>query len=422
MRLISLLLFLLISSEVFPQEVINYDETKVPAYKLPDPLKCFSGQKVRNLKTWEKKRKPEIKDAFEQLQYGKIPGDLPLDSWQIAEESDKALGGKAIRRQVVLTFRKNGMTLNSGLLIYLPKKEGKVPVFLGYNFNGNHAVLNDPEIIITDSWARNEPSYGTINNQFTEQSRGVESDLWAIERIIKSGYGVATMYYGDIDPDKDDFSDGIHPFFYKKGQVKPGNNEWGSIAAWAWGLSRALDYLEKDPSVDASKVIVMGHSRNGKTALWAGATDPRFAIVISNNSGCCGAALSKRKFGETVQRINNSFPHWFCGNFKSFNNNESSLPVDQHELIALIAPRPVYIASAAEDQWADPKGEYLGGYFASPVFKLYGKTGLTAPDMPPVNQPVMNTIGYHIRTGKHSVTNYDWEQYIHFADLHFKNK
>ncbi len=387
----------------------------MPNYILPDVLTTFKGKKVKSEKAWEKKRRPELLNYFTENMFGKVPGEIKISSVEILEQSEKAYDGKARRRQVALNFSKNDKKLSFTILIYLPANVKKSPLIAGYNFTGNHSVNNDVNVIISEAWSENRPSLGITNNRFTEQSRGAESDRWDIEKILEAGIGVATIYYGEIDPDKNDFTDGIHPLLYKKGQEKPEPNEWGSIAAWAWGLSRAMDYFETDNEIDASKVIVFGHSRLGKTALWAGATDRRFAAVISNDSGCGGAALSKRAFGETVGRINSSFPHWFCGNFKNYNNKEDLLPVDQHELLALIAPRPLYVASAEDDKWADPKGEFLSAYFATPVYRLYGKKGIPDDVMPPVNQPVQNTVAYHIRTGGHDVTSYDWEQYIKWA-------
>lgn len=411
-----LLIVLLTSQLVFCQQFTpNYDESKVPQFVVPDPLLTFNLKKVKNVKDWDKKRRPELLKYFTQNMFGEIPGELKIKSIEVLEESDNAMDGKAKRKQVQLSFEKKGKSLDFTILMYLPKNVTKAPVFLGYNFDGNHTVTKDVNVIISDAWAENDPSMGINYNQLTEQSRGAKTSRWAIEKMIDAGIGLATIYYCEVDPDKNDFSDGIHPLLYVDDQEKPAINEWGSIAAWAWGLSRAMDYLEKDSDVDASKVIVFGHSRLGKTSIWAGVTDKRFAGVISNDSGCGGAALSKRQFGETLWRINTSFPHWFCKNFHNFSKKEDTMPVDQHELLALIAPRPLYVASAEEDQWADPRGEFLSAYYATPVYHLYSKKGIESIKMPEVNQPIQNTVAYHIRTGKHDVTDFDWEQYIKWA-------
>jgi hypothetical protein len=305
------------------------------------------------------------------------------------------------------------------ILIYRPAKaRHAVPAFLTLNFRGNHTIHHDRSIRLPHSWVRGRTKGETVNNRATEQGRGVAATRWTVETILKRGYALATVYYGDIDPDFDDgWQNGVHALY-----PKPKPDEWGSVASWAWGLSRALDYLETDQMIDAKRVAVMGHSRLGKTSLWAGASDPRFALVISNNSGCGGAALSRRTFGETVKRINTSFPHWFNDNFQKYNGNENTCPVDQHMLIALAAPRPVYIASAVEDRWADPHGEFLSGLHANPVYQLYKLPGMPATKQPAVDKPVMGTIGYHVRTGKHDVTDFDWEQYLKFADKHLKAK
>ena len=393
----------------------NYDEDKVPEFVLPNPLLTFSGKEVKTIQSWEDERRPELLDFFTQRVYGEVPSELAISSFKIVEQSNSAIEGKANRKQIELSFNKNGKELSFNILLYLPKGIEKAPVFIGYNFYGNHTVNIDPHILISDAWTSNNDSFGITNNQLDGKSRGVRSNRWAIEKMIDAGFGLATIYYGEIDPDKNDMTDGIHSLFYSKNQKAPAKNEWGSIAAWSWGLSRAMDYLEEDADIDATKVIVFGHSRLGKTSLWAGATDQRFAAVISNNSGCGGAALSKRKFGETVWRINTAFPHWFCDNFNEYNNNEEQLPVDQHELLALIAPRPLYVASAEEDEWADPQGEFLSSYYASPVYQLYNKSGIISSERPPINEPIQKTVAYHIRSGKHDVTDYDWEQYIKWA-------
>jgi hypothetical protein len=411
-------LVLFVSTSAIAQ--VNYDEAKVPKYTLPDPLVLVSGERVKDAKTWQTKRRPEIMRLFETQMYGRTPTEAAKLSFDVTSVDSKALGGLAIRKEVTIKATgPSGKTATFDLLIYLPAKAKKpVPTFVGLNFRGNHTIHSDPAIKITKAWLRRGDK--EVNNRTTAKDRGKSAGRWQVEKIVAHGYGIATIYCGDIDPDfHDGFKNGVHPLFYKKGQTKPAPDEWVSIGAWAWGLSRALDYFKTDKQIDHKHVAVIGHSRLGKTSLWAGAQDERFALVISNNSGCGGAALSKRAFGETLKIINRAFPHWFCGNFKKYNGNESALPLDQHMLITLMAPRPVYIASAQQDRWADPHGEFLSGLHASPVYRLLGKSGMPIDKMPAVNTPVHGTIGYHVRTGKHNVTEYDWMQYLKFADKHF---
>ena len=399
----------------------NYDEQKVPEYTLPDPLLMSNGNKVANARAWRSERRPEILDLFRTHVYGRSPVERPVNMlFKVFDLDRKALGGLAVRKQVTVFFTGDEKGPKMDILVFLPKNvEKPVPTFVLLNFGGNHTVHTDPKIRLSMIWMR--PGAGVENHRATEQSRGKSASRFPIEQILKRGYGLATIYYGDIDPDfHDGFKNGVHPAFDTRSDHGRESDAWGSIGAWAWGLSRAMDYFETDADIDQSKVAVLGHSRLGKTALWAGAQDQRFAIVISNNSGCGGAALSRRCFGETVKRINTSFPHWFCENFKKFNGREDELPVDQHMLIALIAPRPVYVASADEDLWADPRGEFLSCRQAGPVYQLLGEVGLPVKQMPDLNQPVRGgRVGYHIRSGRHALTEYDWKRYMDFADGHF---
>ncbi|HIG29381.1 MAG TPA: acetylxylan esterase [Verrucomicrobiales bacterium] len=400
----------------------NYDESKIPAYELPPLLISESGEKIKTVEAWEKTRRPEILDLFRSQMYGKNPGRLAYMKFVTTESTTSALNGKSLRKQISVRFDGTEEGPQMEILLYLPASaKGPVPVFVGLNFGGNHTIHSDPAIHISKSWMRNRKDSGVIDHKATEAARGKSAGRWAVNEINQRGYGLATIYYGDIDPDfEDGFKNGVHAMFYRNEQKGPKSDEWGSIATWAWGLSRAMDYFETDASIDHRRVAVMGHSRLGKTSLWAGAEDSRFALVISNDSGCGGAALNRRAIGETVHRINTSFPHWFCDNFIQYNNKENSIPFDQHQLIALMAPRPVYVASAEQDRWADPKGEFLSAKHASPVYRLYGKKGMGQEEMPQVNQPIHNQIGYHIRSGKHNVTDFDWTQYLNFADQHLR--
>ncbi len=396
-----------------------FTKKELLALELPENLRLINGKKVRRAKKWESKRRPELLALFENLVYGKIPGELDYSSVDAIEEGNNAISNKAIRKQVLLTFKKGNLELPVNLLMYLPKTKKKVPVFLGYNSTGNHSVIYDPEIFLTEAWVIDNPSLGIINNQITEQSRGVMSSHWPIEKIIDSGYGLVTFYYGEIDPDKDDFTDGAHPFFYDNLFTRPNIKEWGAIAAWAWGLIKAMDYLHEEEMVDEERVIAIGHSQLGKAALWASALDERFAMVITNNSGIGGAALFNWHEGEAIKDVNDKYQHWFCDGFNYYNFNERVLPIDQHNLIGLIAPRPVYIANRLGGH--NPAREFLSAYFATPVYKLYGKKGIEEAILPKASQPIMNQVGYHLRYGKSGNILYDWQQYILFADFHLKN-
>jgi hypothetical protein len=373
---------------------------------IPPLLTSKDGKNISSVKQWEKNRRPEIQALVESEMYGKVPAEMKIAEVTILDQDDLAMKGKAIRKQVKLTFRGNEKELSVEMLMYLPKGLKSYPTFLGYNFGGNQIVYNDTAIHIAKEW------------NGAARPRGVETANWEVEKLINAGCGVATMYYWDIAPDREDFSIGIYPLMYKQGQTQPASDEWGSLAAWAWGLSRALDYLKTDKQVDGNKVIVLGHSRLGKASLWAGALDQRFAAVISNNSGCGGASIYRDKAGETLLKMNNRFPRWTAKNFKKYTEHEELLPFDQHMVLAMVAPRPLYVASASEDAWADPKNEFKSALLASDVYHLYGLKGIESDVFPALNTPVGATVSYHIRNGKHDILAYDWDQYIAFAKKH----
>jgi hypothetical protein len=408
------------SSEARPQGLppANEDESKVPSYRLPDPLVLADGTRVTTADAWRARRRREILRLFEELMYGKSPTDKVKVSATVKSTDAHALGGKATRKEVTIAFGAKADGPKMDLLLYVPNAaKGPVPAFLGLNFDGNHTVHHDRGIGLAHVWPRARSARHESGRRATEESRGSSASQWQVERVLERGYALATIYYGDIDPDFDDqFQNGVHPLFYKNGQTHPADNEWGSIGAWAWGLSRAMDHLITEPAIDGKRVIVMGHSRLGKTSLWAGAQDERFAAVISNDSGEGGAALSRRRFGETIHHINTAFPHWFAKNYHRYNDREHELPMDQHMLISLIAPRPVLICSATEDHWADPRGEFLAAKGADPVYRLLGTDGLAAREMPGPSVLIWSTVGYHLRPGKHDVTAADWDAYLDFAD------
>lgn len=394
---------------------INFDESKVPAYVLPDPLTLADGTKVTTTSAWKNKRRKELVTLLSDQEYGRTPSGKIAVSYAVVREVPNALNGKAVQRQVRFTFTGNGRQVQALLLLYIPKnREGKVPVIVSYNFKGNHSIQTDPNILYSPGFEI------AIPKDNPDWARGSQYDRWPVEKIIDRGYALATMCYHDIFPDSPEFRDrSIQALFPDYETAKTRSDFWGAIGAWAWGSSRIADYLYTQKWVDRNRIALTGHSRQGKAALWAGAQDERFKLIIANNSGCSGDALSKRVFGENIYAITSAFPHWFCKNYNQYQQNEASLPFDQHELIALMAPRPVMLTSSSLDRWADPKGQFLSAQAASPVYELFGLKGLTGYAMPPLHEPIMNDVGYYIKHGIHSVTNYDWDNYLDFCDLHF---
>lgn len=404
----------------------NTDETKVGALPLPDVLRTADGTPIRDVAAWRAHR-PALLETFAREVYGRTPTPSPTARppglrWETTSTDRTALGGKATRKEITVHFtaRADGPKLH--LLIYQPNAgPAPYPAFLGLNYYGNQCVNADPGITVSTAWMRANPEFGIVQNRATAKTRGAHAHRWEIEKIIARGYATVTAYYGDLCPDHaGGLAESVGALFATGSTEKRAPDAWGAIGIWAWGLSRALDVLAADREIDARRVAVHGHSRLGKAALWAGAQDERFALVISNNSGAGGAALGKRDFGESVAMLNQNFPFWFALNFRAYNGREAALPVDQHQLLALVAPRPLYVASASLDLHADPRGEFLAAQFAEPVYALYGQPGLGVAHQPPVDHPVGATVGYHLRTGKHDITAYDWEQYLAFADRHLR--
>jgi hypothetical protein len=393
-KTISLLLIFFFSFQMSYAQ--NYDESKVGEYQLPKLLVTESGQSVSTSEQWENIRRPEILKLFEDHVYGQVPKDFDDIKFKVINQDKKAMNGKATLKKVAITVSRNNKSVTMNLLMFTPNKVKKpVPMFL---------VINHRGIKTMDVTRQNKDGF------------------WPAEEVIEAGYGISGFDVIDVAPDdKVKFTEGILDKLYPE-QLEM-DNGMRALGAWGWGAARAIDYFEKDKSVDATQIISVGHSRGGKSSLWFGAQDKRVAITVSNESGNTGAALSRRNFGESVDRITTNFPYWFCPNYRKYAGNEDKLPVDQHMLIALIAPRAVYVASAAEDLWADPKGQYLALKEAQPVFNLYGIETDLPPKMPEVNEQIIRShAGFHNREGKHNMTPYDWQQFIKFADAYFNKQ
>lgn len=388
-------LALILSVFIVSAQCQNYDESKVPSYTLPDALKTLHNTTVDDTTKWQTVRRPEIVTLFENNIYGQMPKTYDSIRFFVKNENAEAMRGKAHLKEVVIDIFKSNKSVKINLVLFVPNKiQYPAPAFLLIN---NRSKDN------------------------TDPTRTIKSGFWPAEMVIDSGYAIAAFQVNDVAPDSaQTFQSGVLQL-YPDQLTK--NNGMKAIGAWAWAASRVMDYFEKDPAIDAKKVALVGHSRGGKAALWAAAQDQRFAITFSNCSGNTGAALARRRFGETIKMINDHFPHWFSDNYKKFNDKEDSLPVDQHMLIALMAPRPVYATSASKDLWADPKGSFLSLKNAENVYKLYGLTSNLPANPPPVDTPVINSqLGYHNRSGEHDLTPYDWANFIKFANYHHLKK
>ncbi len=382
--------------------------------ELPDPLVLFNGTRVTTAQQWKEQRRPELKALFEHYMYGAAPAAPKIEAVVLRTDA-KFMDGRATLKEVQINFGPQ-TTPKLHLLLIVPNgRQQKAPVFLGMNFCGNHTVTADPHVLLPAVWM---PAYctGVVDNKPTEAARGSQKEVWNADLIISRGYALATFFSGDIDPDRPDFTDGVHPHFLKAGQTQPGPHEWGTIAAWAWGYSRAIDYLVTDPDLDAKRIAAVGHSRNGKTTLLAAAFDERIALAIPHQAGCGGTAPSRHKVGEQVKQINDRFPHWFSDSFTAFNDQVERLPFDQHCLVAMCAPRPVLLSNAIEDTWADPDGQFRVLQAAEPVYKLLGAPG-TEPGYTPAPGKLMNArLGYFLRLGKHSMNREDWQAFLDYAD------
>ncbi len=397
------------------------DTTPVQTLPLPDPLLCADGTRVQGTTTWRKKRRPELLRLFESQVYGKTLVGRPENlRFVVREEKKDARGGKATRLRVGILFEGNETGRQMELLVYLPNDaKGRVPLFLGLNFDGNFTTTNETDIPLPKHYVNGLFQNRPADHKAHEDARGMHAYMFPYDLVLSRGYGFATACYGEVEPDgKDHWQDGPRGL-----GPEPGAGDWGTIGAWSWALSRALDYLETNPRVDKKRVAVFGFSRLGKTAMWTGAQDTRFAMVISQNSGKGGVSLSKRLVGEPAEHLSGPLGYWFAPNYAKYAKNEAALPVDGHELAALIAPRPLLILSGSEDKWSDPEGEFLGGLNASPVYRLFGADGLATPNWPAPQTLINSTIGYYLRPGPHDVRLEDWQATLNFADKHLtRNK
>lgn len=385
----------------------NYDESKVPKYELPDVLSSFEGDRIKTVEDWEKFRRPEIVDFFAQNLFGEVPtpSDPIKKMFKLVSEDQTIFNGLCTRKDVLITFENNFGKVSMPLVLFVPtNSKDKVPVILlanGSDIKRTGLKLNSPQ-------------------RYGETANGIP-----LHQLIKRGIGLATVDYQAFGIDSGNkegkVSGGISDLFFKEGQEFTKENEWGMIAIWAYALRAGMDYLVTDKDVRENQVATLGSSIGGKVALWAAVTDMRFGMSILATAGHGGDAIWRREYGETLQNMCDYLPTWICRNANKYAKNVHALPVDQHSLLATMAPRPFYVSNAQHDLWADQKGQWIGTYNAAPSYRLYKKDlAFTSEKQPAINQPIIKgTIGYHVRSGVHGLELYDWEQYMKFIEYHF---
>jgi len=414
MKFSNILFFLLL----FAQTVLFAQTNEISA--LPDPLIFSNGQKVATVRQWPARRK-EILAVMTKEMYGTSPARPKNMRFEIFDNEKNALGGKATRKQITVHITENNKEAKFDLLIYIPNKaKHPVPAIVGINFIGNQAINADPGIKLTEAWTENSKMFPcSVNGKATDACRGVNASQWPVDSILDAGYALVTMYREEIASDRKEemFKTGVHTLYP---DLQNREDNFSTIAAWAWAMSRAVDYLETDKDIDKKKIIAFGFSRLGKAALWAGATDTRFAMVLSNESGAGGGKQFRRGIGENIRRLNTVFPHWYAKNFRKYMDQDSTLSFDQHFVLALIAPRPVYLGTAQGDKNADPEGEFETAKASHSIYKFLGTKGFPYTTFPALNEPLYGQIGFHIRPGGHDVKNFDWIQYLNFSNLHLQ--